>query len=193
MATKRKATAKKSKKKKAPAEKKVAARKKAAGKPAVSPTTVWEHGPLAELQSEISKVFDRFSQGFTWPWPSFEPLKGLSIPRAAVSPKVDISEGKSGYTLTAELPGLDEKDIDIAVTGRTLSLKGEKREERDVDEKDYHLSERSYGAFRRTFTIPEGVDPDKIEASFKKGVLTISLPKSAEAKSKQRKISVGGK
>jgi HSP20 family protein len=193
MAKKEKVTAKKSAKKKAPAKKKTTAKKKAAAKPSATPATVWEQTPLAELQNEISKVFDRFSHGFTWPWPTFEPLKGLGIPRAALSPKVDISEGKSGYKLTAELPGLDEKYIDISVTGRMLSIKGEKREERDVDEKDYHLSERSYGAFRRTFTLPEGVDPDKIDASFKKGVLTVSLPKSAEAKSKQRKISVEGK
>ncbi len=190
MATKKKVTAKKSAKKKAPA-KKAAPAKAPARKPAGLPG-IWDRGPLAELHEEISKVFDRFSHGFGWPWAGTEPLKDLGFPRLAISPRVDISESKSGYKLTAELPGLNEKDIDISVTGRMLSIRGEKREERDVDEKDYHLSERSYGAFRRSFTLPEGVDAEKIDASFDKGVLTVTLPKSAEAKSKQRKISVKG-
>lgn len=192
MATKKKVTGKKSAKKKAPGKKKAAA-KKAVSTPAVTPMTLWDRSPLADLHNEISKVFERFSEGFAWPWTGLEPLKDLGFPRVPLAPKVDISESKGSYKLTAELPGLDEKDIEISVTGRMLSIRGEKREERDVDEKDYHLTERSYGSFRRSFTLPEGVDPEQIDASFKKGVLTISLPKSAEAKSKQRKISVKGK
>jgi HSP20 family protein len=192
MAAKKKVTAKKSAKKKTPGKKKSVA-KKAVSKPSAGPMALWDQSALGELQKEISKVFQRFSEGFTWPWTGFEPLRDLGFPRAPLSPKVDISESKGGYKLTAELPGLDEKDIEIAVTGRMLSIKGEKRQERDIDEKDYHVTERSYGSFRRSFTLPEGVDPEKIDASFKKGVLTVSLPKSAEAKSKQRKISVKGK
>jgi HSP20 family protein len=92
--------------------------------------------------------------------------------------------------VTAELPGMDEKSIEVKVAGGALTIKGEKQEEKEEKKKDYYLHERRFGSFERAFRIPEGVDADKIEASFKKGVLTVSLPKTAEAQKAEKKITV---
>lgn len=145
---------------------------------------------LTELHEEITKILERFSSGFPWPWTGMEPLRELGFPSIAASPRVDFSEGDDAYEVTAELPGLDEKDIEVSLSERLLSIRGEKRDERDVEEKDYHLSERSYGAFQRSLSVPEGVDTGKVSATFDKGLLTIHLPKRREAKSKRRTIAV---
>ena len=105
-------------------------------------------------------------------------------------PAVDIAESEKAYEITAELPGMDEKNIEVKVTDGSLTIKGEKQEEKEEKEKDYYLQERRYGSFERSFELPESVDPDKIEASFKKGVLTVTLPKKAEAQKPAKKIEV---
>jgi HSP20 family protein len=88
---------------------------------------------------------------------------------------------------------MDEKNIDVKYSDGMLAIKGEKEETKEESKKDYHLSERSYGSFQRSFSLPDGIDTDKIEATFKKGVLTVSLPKSAESKKKEKKIAVAAK
>ena len=88
------------------------------------------------------------------------------------------------------MPGLTEKDIEVKVSNGNLMIKGEKKEEKEEHEKDYHLSERRYGSFVRSFAVPEEVDVDKIEAAFEKGVLKVKLPKSAEAKASEKKIEI---
>ena len=110
-----------------------------------------------------------------------------ALTRATV-PAVDIAESEKGYEIKAELPGMDEKAIEVKVTDGSLTITGEKQEEKE--EKDYYLQERRYGSFKRSFELPESVDPDKIEASFKKGVLTVILPKKAEAQKPAKKIEV---
>jgi len=85
---------------------------------------------------------------------------------------------------------MDEKNIDVKVADGTLTIKGEKQEEKEEKKKDYYLRERSFGSFERSFAIPEGVDADKIEASFKKGVLTLTLPKKPEAQKPAKKIDI---
>jgi HSP20 family protein len=92
--------------------------------------------------------------------------------------------------VTAELPGMDEKNIEVKVSNGDLLIKGEKEEEKEEKKKDYYLQERHFGSFERRFRVPEGVDADKIEASFKKGVLTVTLPKTAEAQKAEKKIAV---
>jgi HSP20 family protein len=140
------------------------------------------------FRSDMDRLFDRFSTGFGLPsWPRAFDLE----PAATYSaPAVDVAETEKAYTVTAELPGMDEKDIDVSVTGDLLVIKGEKRQEKEEKEKNYYLSERSYGLFQRAFTLPTGIDRDKIAAEFAKGVLTLTLPKSAEAQEKQKKIEV---
>lgn len=108
----------------------------------------------------------------------------------ATAPAVDLAETDKGYEITAELPGIEEKDIEVKISNGSLTIKGEKQEAKEEKDKEYFLSERRYGAFQRTFQMPEGVDADKVAATFAKGVLTITLPKSAEAQKKERKVTV---
>jgi len=94
------------------------------------------------------------------------------------------------YEIAAELPGMDEKNIEVKFADGVLTIKSEKREEKEEKNKDYYLSERSFGSFQRSFQVPSGVDIDKIDASFKNGVLTVTLPKSTEAQKAEKKITV---
>ncbi|HTW87015.1 MAG TPA: Hsp20/alpha crystallin family protein [Candidatus Binataceae bacterium] len=100
-----------------------------------------------------------------------------------------MTEDAKGFTITAELPGLEEKNVDVNVSGDMLTIKGEKRYEKDESDKNRYMSERAYGSFQRSFALPDGVDRDKIAANLSKGVLTITLPKTAQAQ-KQQKIEV---
>jgi HSP20 family protein len=156
--------------------------------------------PLTDLRQEIDRVFDDFFQGWPRTWPRFpslfedfdRPFKDwqASFGMGELSPNVDLSESEDAYTVTAELPGLDEKDIELTLADGMLTLKGEKKVETDEKKKDYHFSERKYGSFRRTFRMPSGVDDSQVEADFTKGLLTITLPKTKESKEKTRKIEV---
>ena len=103
---------------------------------------------------------------------------------------VDVAEKDHAYEITAELPGLDEKDIEVKQSDGMLTIKGEKKEETEEKKKDFYLAERRYGSFERSFRVPESVNTDKIDATFKKGVLTVVLPKKPESQSKEQKISV---
>jgi len=114
-----------------------------------------------------------------------EPFEG---PRWA--PAVDIVETESEIVLKADLPGVDPKDVEINIENDTLSLRGERKYEKDVKEKGYRRLERAYGSFVRSFALPGTVDSEKIEAEYKNGVLEIKLPKRAEAKPKQIKVAV---
>jgi HSP20 family protein len=142
--------------------------------------------PWRSFRSEMDRLFDRFANGFGLP--SVEPFWPQDMALAA--PAVDISEDDKAYTVTAELPGIQEKDIDVSVSNGVLTLKGEKRQEKEEKDKNHYLSERSYGSFQRSFTLPDNIDQDKISAAFAKGVLTVSLPKTAEAQKTQKKIEV---
>lgn len=150
--------------------------------------------PLEALRQEIDRVFDNFGFG-RWRLPSPRTLFDfdLTVPPAflsATSPAVDIVQKDAGYEITAELPGLDEKDIDLSVVDDTLTIKGEKKEDKTEQKKDYYITERRYGSFVRSFRLPEGADASKIEATFKKGVLTVVVPVSAETSRKETKIAV---
>jgi HSP20 family protein len=105
-------------------------------------------------------------------------------------PSLDVAETKNEIVVKAEVPGLDPKDIDISLSDGLLTIKGEKKQEREEKEENYHLVERSYGAFTRSIQLPKEVQSDKISASYKNGVLKVTLPKSEEAKKKEVKIRV---
>ena len=107
-----------------------------------------------------------------------------------IKPAVDIIEKDNAYEITADLPGMDEKNIEVKLSNDGLTIRGVKQEEKEEQKRDYYLHERSFGAFERSFTLPEGVDADKIEASFKKGVLTVTLPKRPEAIKPEKQIPV---
>jgi len=105
-------------------------------------------------------------------------------------PAVDVFENEKGFKLTAELPGLCEKDVEVTLTGDLVMLKGEKQQEREEKGKNRYLSERSYGSFQRSFYLPDGVARDKVTAEFKDGVLTVMLPKTVEAQAQTKKVEV---
>lgn len=142
----------------------------------------------------MDRLFDRFASGFGMPQIQrvFETMSALrfgsSLP--VPTPAMDVSEDADAYTLTAELPGMSESEIELAVRDGILTLTGEKKQEKDKKDKNFYMSERIFGAFDRSFTLPDGVDTDKIAAKFAKGVLTITLPKKPEAKSAPKKVEV---
>jgi HSP20 family protein len=105
-------------------------------------------------------------------------------------PSLDVSETKNELVVKAEVPGMDPKDIDISLSDGMLTIKGEKKQEKEEKEADYHLVERSYGSFTRSVQLPKEVQSEKINASYKNGILKITLPKSEEAKKKEIKIKV---
>jgi len=146
------------------------------GKPASS-LSQQARQPFESLRHEVDRLFDEF--GFS----SWQPFG-----RRGISPAVDVVESDKAYEVTAELPGMDEKDIEIKVTQDSLTIKGLKEEQKEEKEKGYHRQERRYGSFERSFGLPDSVDADKIQADFKKGLLTVTLPKKAEAQ-KLRKRS----
>ena len=148
---------------------------------------------LQSFRNEMDRLFDRFGSGFGFPslrrMFDVEPQAWRSSFSFSM-PAIDMSEDEKAYKITAELPGMDVKDIDVQVTGDTLLLKGEKRQEKEEKDKNYHFSERSYGSFQRAFELPASVDRSKIAADFSKGVLTLTLPKTAEAQTPAKKIDV---
>jgi HSP20 family protein len=150
--------------------------------------------PFESLRREIDRLFDDFESGW-WRSPfrrtlfDVEPLLRGEFKRGKV-PAVDVVDTATNYEITAELPGLDEKDIEVNFSDGTLAIRGEKKEEKEEKKKDYYVSERHYGSFQRSFTVPDGVDPGKIEAAFKNGVLTVTLPKTTEAQKAVKKIEV---
>jgi len=150
--------------------------------------------PFENLRREIDRAFEDFGGGM-WPSPfgrSFFDIQPFAQREStwAAAPAVDIAETEKAYEITAELPGMDEKNVEVKVADGVLTIKGEKQEQKEEKKKDYYLSERSYGSFQRSFQVPDGVDADKIEASYKNGVLTVTMPKSAEAQKSAKKITV---
>jgi HSP20 family protein len=138
--------------------------------------------PFGSLFREVQKTFEDFSRR--------SPIAGLGSDMLA--PKIDIAESKDAIDLTAELPGVDEKDVDVTLADGMLTIRGEKKSERDETdkEKNWHVVERNYGSFNRTISLPFDPDSAKVEAKFDKGVLHIHLPKPAEVAKKQQKIEI---
>ena len=159
---------------------------------APAPRTLW--APLENLRREIDRLFDDLHFG-SWRMPftrdDFKPeLPWLRENGFALTPAVDLVEKETEYEISAELPGLEQKDVEVRLSNGTLIIKGEKREEKDERQKDYYMSERRYGTFMRSFRLPDTVHTDKIEARFANGVLTVRLPKSAEARQNEKKIEI---
>jgi len=118
------------------------------------------------------------------------PVRGEEIVQGAWIPAVDIFETNEGIVLKAELPGITAQNISVEVKDNTLTLKGEKKFEKEVKEENYHRVERSYGSFQRAFTLPGTIHQEKVKAKFKDGILEITLPKVEEAKPKQVKVEI---
>jgi len=142
-----------------------------------------EH-PIASLQREMNRTFDNFFSRFG------NSLGSLEWPWGGSEPRSDVVETEGSVEVSIELPGMDQKDIEVSLTEDALTIKGEKKVERQEDKKGYIVSERSYGSIFRTIPLPPGVDTEKAEARFKNGVLTVTVPRTAEAKAKVKRIDV---
>ncbi len=152
---------------------------------------LFDFHPLESLRRQINSLFPDLTAHHR-SLSDFEPFERFFSGWPAIPP-VDLVEKDGEFAITAELPGLDEKNVEVKVSNGTLTISGEKKDERENKEKDYYFSERRYGSFKRAFRLPEGVDADKIEAAFDKGVLTIRLPKTAEAQKAEKKIEIKSK
>ena len=144
--------------------------------------TRWE--PFREfstLQDRMNRLFrETYSEG-----------QDQSLTASTFAPAVDVYEDEHNVTLKIEVPGIDEKDIDVRIENNTLTVHGERKIEKEEKEENYRRVERQYGSFTRTFTLPTTVDTENVSATYDKGVLKITLPKKAEAKPKQIKVNVG--
>jgi HSP20 family protein len=146
----------------------------------------WSRHPLQRFHDEFDRLFEGFFSGFPLARWSGGNGDGFRVP------EVDLSENDKEYCIEAELPGLDEKEVSLTLHDGVLTLKGEKKEEKKEERKDYHFSERRWGSFQRSLRLPDDVDENKVSADFKKGVLTVHLPKSAEAQKSARRIEIKG-
>ena len=140
-----------------------------------------EQNDLVNLRRGFDDLFDRFLERDFW-------APGDLLKQDRWFPSVDIKEGKKDVTVKAEIPGVEPKDIDITISGKLLTIKGEKKQEKEEKEENIHRMERSYGFFNRTIELPCEVDSENVDASYKKGVLKIELKKSKESESKRIEI-----
>jgi HSP20 family protein len=138
--------------------------------------------PFLSLQREIDRLFEDFTRGF----PSMQAFAGGN--GGMLMPSTDVTETDKEIEITAELPGLEEKDVQINLSDNLLTIRGEKKAEKEEKDKNYRLVERSYGSFERTIALPEGVKADGIKATIAKGVLTVTVPKPAPAQAKKIEV-----
>jgi HSP20 family protein len=149
--------------------------------------TRWE--PFRELSTLQDRINRAFRESYTGQYRGSD--RDDSLTTSSFAPAVDVYEDEHQVTLKIEVPGIDEKDIDVRVEGNTLTVHGERKIEKEEKEENYRRVERQYGSFTRNFTLPTTVDSEKVSATYDQGVLKIALPKKAEAKPKQIKVNVG--
>lgn len=148
--------------------------------------------PMEEFQNEVASLQRDMDSLFSDFWNGREVMPALRrfSSEGTLIPEVDETEDEKGFHIKVDLPGMDEKDVEVTLADGVLTIKGEKKQEEEEKGKDFYRSERSFGSFRRTLPIAGDVNESKIQASFKKGVLCIDLPKTEEAKKKVKRISV---
>ncbi len=138
---------------------------------------------LESIRTRDSVFDDLFNELYSLPT-SFLSKSGVDL-----SPRIDISETDAAYKIEAELPGINQKEIDVKIDNNILTIKGKKEDIKEEKEKNYHLRERYYGAFQRSISLPNNIEPEKIKASFENGVLNISVPKNDKRTPKKIEIS----
>lgn len=148
--------------------------------------------PTSGLFDDFRKEMDSLVNGFFGSDRQMPARSRLlsNLPAGLVNPAIDVSENDDAIILTAELPGMVEDDVDLTIREGVLTLKGEKKHERDEEKDSVHVSERSYGSFQRVMPIPDRVDSEKITAKFDKGVLVVTMPKKPESVAAARKVSI---
>ena len=150
------------------------------------------HGSIQQLHREMDRMFDSFfsdrglsSFGFDRPFATLTPA-GL------LKPQVDIGANDKEYSITVEVPGVSEKDVTVEIANNTMTIRGEKKQEKEEKEKDYYRVERSYGSFQRVLSLPEDADQGDVKATFKNGVLTVTMPRKTLPKSEVKRIDIKG-
>jgi HSP20 family protein len=143
--------------------------------------------PFSSMRAEMDRVFDSFLGRSFGRFPALARVEDSDV----VIPSIDVRETETEFVVEAELPGIDEKDVSVTLSNGILTLKGEKKSEREEKKDDYHLTERSYGSFQRSFQVADTVDADKVKAAFEKGVLKVTLPKRPEAMKAEKRIPIG--
>lgn len=148
------------------------------------------YDPTLPIHRDIDRLFDHFWRGFnplTMGGSGFFPSLGET---GILKPKVDLSATEQEYLLTVEIPGVSETDVAVDVSGNTMTIKGEKKQEKEEKDKNYYRIERSYGSFQRVLSLPEDVNQESIKASFKNGVLSITMPRKALPKGEVKQIQI---
>lgn len=154
-------------------------RKEAEGEPEGGAMEV-RQDPFLSLQQQMNQMFDEFFRGT-----GLEPFGATRERWDLFSPRVDVTETDKEVRVSAELPGLDEEEIEVSLSRGTLTIRGEKRRAHEEKGRTYYRAERSYGAFRRAIPLPGAVDTDRADAQFRKGVLTVTLPKAGPVESRK--------
>lgn len=147
--------------------------------------------PLLRMHREMDRLFEDFFGGFGLELPAWPALTNGGASRAVwLKPNVDIAATDKEYTINVELPGVAEKDVEVELDGDTLKIRGEKKQEKEDKGRDYYAVERSYGSFQRVLSLPEDVDEAGIRATFKNGVMTVTLPRKESARTHRKQIEV---
>lgn len=150
------------------------------------PAPVREYDPFRDVQNEMNRLFDDVISGATF---AMRPFDRSGAPSAFI-PRVDVSETEKEIKVSAELPGMEEKDVTVEVDAEYLRIRGEKREEKEEKNRNWFCREQSYGAFERSIPLPASVEGDKAKAIFKKGVLTVTVPKKEDEQIKRKTIKI---
>jgi HSP20 family protein len=144
-----------------------------------------ENDPFLAMRREMNRLFDDVFGGFGLP-----SAFGPALRQMPAAPKIDVSETDNEIQITAEMPGIDQNDVEVLLEDDRLIIRGEKKEEREDKDRNYHVRERVQGAFSRTLPLPFAPDPNQVKAEFRNGVMTITIPKPQEVKQQQHRIEV---
>lgn len=156
-----------------------------------SESAVRHQDPLLAAHEEIDRLFDSFARGLGFPSLRFGHQLAPSLGAVWLKPSLDLSSTEKEYTVTVELPGVEQEDVTLQLEGDTLVIRGEKKHEEKESKKDFYRVERSYGSFQRTLSLPQDADQDGIQAKFDKGVLTLTIPRRSDAPRLSRSIEIG--
>jgi len=148
------------------------------------------YSPIAQFHQEIDRMFENVFRGFGLPSIGWGREPSLLAPTDWMKPTLDIAAGEKEYIISVELPGVDEKDVQLELTEDTLVIKGEKKQEKEEKEKNYYRMERSYGSFQRVLSLPEDADQEGVGATYKNGILKITIPRKAGPPKESRQISI---
>lgn len=148
------------------------------------------HGSIQQLHREMDRLFDGFFSDYGMPSFGFERPFSAMTPAGMLKPQVDIGASDKEYSITVEVPGVSEKDVTVEIVNNTMTIRGEKKQEKEEKEKNYYRVERSYGSFQRVLSLPQDADQEDVKATFKNGVLTVAIPRKTLPKSEAKRIDI---